>query len=67
MIITFTLNTSSITVYLSEIFFLDYRLIYLKETLSLALLKNSRVQKHILQQPKPTNSGSVLVKITMPL
>ena len=29
--------------------------------------KNSRFQKHILQQRKPTNTGPVLIKITMPV
>ena len=28
--------------------------------------KNSRVQKHILLQQKPTNTGPVLIKITVP-
>ena len=29
--------------------------------------KDSRVQKHILQKRKPTNTGPVLLKITMPV
>ena len=29
--------------------------------------KNSRVQKHILRQRKPTNTGPVLIKITIPV
>ena len=56
-----------------------YRLLtYQLELLSLTFLqpkgrshehrfKNSKVQKNILQQRKPTNTGQVLLKITMPV